>query len=278
LIYIYLCRLYEIVMRQVSISSLHPLPESLFLRALTEIKPYQSPGKNKKDEVELMFDKISGNYDLLNRLLSLGIDRNWRKKALSILIPFHPQDTLDVATGTGDLAFMTETLLHPKTITGIDLSAGMLEVANKRLKLKISGSDTKITFIKGDAEALPFDTNQYDAATVAFGVRNFADLQAGLKEMHRVLKPGSPIIVLEFTKPRIFPFKQLFNIYFKHLLPLIGAWTSGDRRAYRYLFESVQAFPDYESFNQELIKAGFSKPSYKPLSLGICAIYVAYKL
>jgi len=255
-------------------SPLH-LPESLFLRALTEIKPYQSTGKNKKDEVELMFDKISGSYDLLNKVLSLGIDRQWRKKALSMLIPCHPRDVLDVATGTGDLAFMAESLLKPESITGLDLSAGMLEIANKRLKIRKSG--TKITFLKGDAEALPFQGEQFDAATVAFGVRNFADLQSGLKEMHRVLKTGAPVVVLEFTKPRIFPFKQVFHIYFRHLLPLIGAWTSGDRRAYRYLFESVQAFPDYESFNQELIKAGFSEPSYKPLSLGICAIYIAYK-
>src|SRR6478735_8614494 len=155
------------------------LPERLFLRALTEIKPYQSPGKSKKDEVELMFDKISGSYDLLNKVLSLGIDRQWRKKALSMLIPFHPQDILDVATGTGDLAFMAESLLQPKSITGIDLSAGMLEIANKRLKALKSG--TKITFLKGDAEALPFPEGQFDAATVAFGARNFADLHSGLK-------------------------------------------------------------------------------------------------
>ena len=225
-----------------------------------------------------MFDKISGSYDLLNKVLSLGIDRNWRKKALKQLSPFNPQNILDVATGTGELAFLADSILHPKTITGIDLSAGMLEVADKRLKLRKTGeSGAKIIFLKGDAEALPFESDQYDAATVAFGVRNFADLHAGLSEIYRVLQPGAPIVVLEFTKPRIFPFKQMFNIYFRHLLPLIGAWTSGDRRAYRYLFESVQAFPDYESFNQELIKAGFSEPSYKTLSLGICAIYTAYK-
>lgn len=254
-----------------------PLPESLFLRALTEVKPYQSPGKSKKDEVEQMFDKISGSYDLLNRVLSLGIDRNWRKKALSMLIPFHPQHILDVATGTGDLAFKADGMLHPGFITGIDLSAGMLEVAKKRLEQQKKKLSSQITFLKGEAEKLPFDESHFDAATVAFGVRNFADLHAGLKEMYRVLKPGAPIVVLEFTKPRIFPFKQLYHIYFKHLLPLIGSWTSGDRRAYSYLFESVQAFPDYDLFNKELIQAGFSEPSYKPLSLGICAIYIAYK-
>lgn len=256
---------------------LYPLGESLFLRALTEIKPYQSPGRSKRDEVELMFDKISGNYDLLNRVLSLGIDRQWRKKALSMLIPFNPQHMLDVATGTGDLVFKADQILHPLTITGIDLSAGMLEIAKKRLAQQQSKLSAEINFLKGEAEKLPFEDNRFDAATVAFGVRNFADLQLGLKEMYRVLKPGAPIVVLEFTKPRIFPFKQLYYIYFRHLLPLIGSWTSGDRRAYSYLFESVQAFPDYESFNKELIQAGFSEPSYKPLSLGICAIYIAYK-
>ncbi len=264
-------------MAPLSFLLLHPLTESLFLRSLTEIKPYQSPGKSKKDEVELMFDKISGSYDLLNRVLSLGIDRTWRKKALSMLLPLHPQHILDVATGTGDLAFKADSILHPKTITGIDLSAGMLEIAKKRFEQQKNKLTADITFLKGEAESLPFKDGRFDAATVAFGVRNFADLHGGLKEMYRVLKPGAPIVVLEFTKPRIFPFKQLYHIYFRHFLPLIGSWTSGDRRAYSYLFESVQAFPDFDLFNKELIRAGFSEPSYKPLSLGICAIYIAYK-
>jgi demethylmenaquinone methyltransferase/2-methoxy-6-polyprenyl-1,4-benzoquinol methylase len=244
---------------------------------LSEVKPYQSPGKNKKDEVEMMFDRISGKYDLLNTVLSLGIDRKWRRKALLILKKENPKSILDVATGTGDLVFMASTLINPEEITGIDLSAGMLDVARKRLASTGTNTKTRISFLKGDAEALPFEDNHFDAATVAFGVRNFGDLQAGLKEMFRVLRPGSMLIVLEFTKPRIFPFKQGFHIYFKYILPLIGAWTSGDRRAYRYLFESVQAFPDFEAFTRELSKAGFSEPAYKPLSLGICAIYTAYK-
>lgn len=224
-----------------------------------------------------MFDAISGKYDLLNRLLSFRIDRIWRKKAILSLLPFHPQLLLDVATGTGDMAFMAEKLLKPTLIQGVDLSAGMLEIAHKRLAAKGKNLRSKIEFLKGDAEHLQFDNNSFDAATVAFGVRNFADLQLGLKEMHRVLKPGAPIVVLEFTKPRIFPFRQLFDIYFRHLLPLIGSWTSGDRRAYKYLYESVQAFPDFDAFNQELINAGFEKPGFKSLSTGICAIYIAYK-
>ncbi len=224
-----------------------------------------------------MFDKISGKYDLLNKVLSLGIDRKWRSKALSLLLPVKPVDMLDVATGTGDMAFMAEQILSPQNITGIDLSAGMLDVAVKRLNARTKDSSTSIKFLKGDAENLPFENDSFDAATVTFGVRNFGDLHQGLKEMQRVLRPGAPIVVLEFTKPKIFPFRQLFDIYFRHILPLIGSWTSGDGRAYKYLYESVQAFPDYDAFNKELLKAGFERPSYTTLSLGICAIYIAYK-
>ncbi len=244
---------------------------------LNEIKPYKTVHWDKKAEVEIMFDKISGKYDLLNRLLSLGIDKQWRKKALNILRPHHPKVILDMATGTGDMAFMADQLLKPDVIKGVDLSAGMLEIAHKRLASKGQKTHATIDFLKGEAEKLSFDANSFDAVTVAFGVRNFADLQAGLKELNRVLKPGSPLVVLEFTKPRIFPFRQFFDIYFRHVLPLIGSWTSGDRRAYKYLYESVQAFPDFDDFNQELLKAGFIKPSFKPLSVGICAIYLAYK-
>jgi len=244
---------------------------------LEEIKPYKTDHWDKKEEVEQMFDNISGKYDLLNKVLSLGIDRMWRKKALSCLLAVHPEMLLDVATGTGDMVFIADTLLRPKVIKGVDLSSGMLAIARKRLITKEKYLHSSIEFLKGDAEQLQFDTNTFNAATVAFGVRNFADLQAGLKEMNRVLKPDAPIVVLEFTKPRIFPFRQLFDIYFKHLLPLIGAWTSGDRRAYKYLYESVQAFPDFDAFNQELIKAGFERPGFKSLSAGICAIYIAYK-
>ncbi|HZV71583.1 MAG TPA: bifunctional demethylmenaquinone methyltransferase/2-methoxy-6-polyprenyl-1,4-benzoquinol methylase UbiE [Saprospiraceae bacterium] len=244
---------------------------------MEEIKPYKTDHWDKKEEVEQMFDNISGKYDLLNKVLSLGTDRNWRKKALSMLIPIHPEKILDVATGTGDMAFMSDKLLGPKSIIGVDLSSGMLEIARKRLKSKGGEVKGSLEFRKGDAEDLGFEANTFDAATVAFGVRNFADLQSGLKEMNRVLKPGAPIVVLEFTKPRIFPFRQLFDIYFRHILPLIGSWTSGDRRAYKYLYESVQAFPDFDAFNKELIMAGFEKPVFKSLSAGICAIYIAYK-
>ena len=224
-----------------------------------------------------MFDKISGKYDLLNRLLSLGIDNRWRKKAILSLLPHKPRIILDMATGTGDMAFMADDLLKPELIRGVDLSAGMLEIARKRLAKKGKDLHAVIEFHKGEAEKLEFTENTFDAVTVAFGVRNFADLQAALKELNRVLKPGAPLMVLEFTRPRIFPFRQLFDIYFRNILPLIGSWTSGDRKAYKYLYESVQAFPDFDLFNNELIKAGFNRPEYKSLSAGICAIYLAYK-
>jgi len=252
-------------------------PRMATFAPLTEIKPYKTAHWDKKAEVELMFDKISGKYDLLNRLLSLGIDRKWRKKALLSIKSHDPAIILDIATGTGDLAFMADELLKPAVIKGVDLSAGMLEIASKRLAARTKAAHASIEFLKGDAEALDFVTNTFDAVTVAFGVRNFANLQVGLQEIQRVLNPGAPFMVLEFTKPRIFPFRQLFDIYFRHVLPLIGSWTSGDSRAYKYLYESVQAFPDFEDFNQELKNAGFEKPAYQSLSAGICAIYLAYK-
>jgi len=244
---------------------------------LAQVKPYQSVDKDKKQEVELMFDRISGKYDLLNKVLSLGIDRNWRKKALSHLLKNPPGHLLDVATGTGDMVFMAHKMFPATKLTGIDLSAGMLDVARQRKAALSLPDEARIEFLKGDAENLPFPDATFDATTVTFGARNFGQLNKGLAEMCRVLKPGSPIVVLEFTKPRIFPVRQLFGIYFRHILPLIGSWTSGDGRAYKYLYESVQAFPDYEAFNEELIKAGFERPTFTPLSLGICAIYLAYK-
>ena len=250
---------------------------SLFLRPLTQVKPYQSVDKDKKHEVEIMFDRISGKYDLLNKLLSLGIDRKWRKKALRQLESVRPKHILDVATGTGDMIFLAENILSPESLTGIDLSAGMLEVARKRKEKLDKSTGQKIQFLKGDAENMPFEANSFDAVTVTFGVRNFGDLHQGLTEILRVLKSGAPLVVLEFTKPRIFPFRQLYHIYFRHILPLIGSWTSGDGRAYKYLYESVQAFPDFHAFNEELQKAGFERTSFTPLSLGICAIYTAYK-
>lgn len=248
-----------------------------FAAILKEIKPYQSAEKDKKQEVEAMFNNISGKYDLLNRILSMGIDISWRKKALGMLNQHSPSKILDIATGTGDMAFLAAEIIKPAEIIGVDLSQGMLDVAKKRYELKKKAFQTNIEFRKGDAEELDFSDDYFDGAMVAFGVRNFGDLNKGLRELNRVLKPGAPIIILEFTKPKVFPFRQLYHIYFKNILPLVGSWTSGDKRAYKYLFESVQAFPDFEKFTGLLKEAGFRDPVYKSLSLGICAIYMGFK-
>ena len=242
---------------------------------MSEVKPYNKGGKSKKEEVRDMFDNIAPKYDLLNRVLSLGIDQSWRKKTLSTLKNQSPENILDVATGTGDLAIMALKRLNPKKIIGIDLSRGMLDYADK--KAEKQQLTEKLTFVQGDAENLPFDNDQFDAVTVAFGVRNFGDLEKGLKEINRVIKPGGQLVILEFTKPRMFPFKQIYHTYFKYLLPTVGKFTSKDPKAYTYLYESVQAFPDFDRFTSILKDTGYKDASHKALTLGICAIYTAYK-
>lgn len=222
-----------------------------------------------------MFDGIARHYDFLNHFLSLGIDVSWRRKAIAKLADYRKGKFLDVATGTGDVALMLAKTYHDATIIGVDIAEKMLEIA--RLKAGKKGFDKQVTFEGGDSENLGFPDNTFDAVTVAFGVRNFEDLQKGLSEMFRVVKPGGKAVILEFSKPRSFPFKQLFGLYFKYLLPLIGRLQSKDKRAYQYLYESVQAFPDYDRFNAELIKAGWKMPEYQILTLGICAIYTASK-
>lgn len=241
---------------------------------MAEVKPYDEQ-RTKKEQVEEMFDNIASNYDLLNHVLTLGIDTIWRKKAIKTIVDKSPKHVLDVATGTGDFAIEVYKQLKPEKITGLDLSHEMLELGRKKMvKKKL---DQVITMVKGDSEDLQFEPDHFDAATVAFGVRNFEHLAKGLQEIHRVLQPGGQLVVLEFTKPRLFPFKQLFNLYFKHILPVIGRLQSKDSSAYNYLYESVQAFPDYDAFQAELEKVGFKNCSWKSLSLGICAIYTGYK-
>ncbi len=242
---------------------------------IKEITPYQEANTPKKVQVQRMFDRISGHYDFLNHLLSLGIDIRWRKKAISLLTPPAGGHLLDVATGTGDMALLMAKRFPDVSITGIDIAEQMLAVAKAKQQRAAHGG--QVTFTPGDCENLAFADNSFDAVTVAFGVRNYENLQKGLREMYRVVKPGGQAVILEFTKPRIFPFKQLFHAYFKYLLPVIGSLHSRDKRAYRYLYESVQSFPDYTNFNTELKKAGWRHPEYQILSLGICTIYTAIK-
>ena len=242
---------------------------------MSTVKPYDKETDSKKSQVSRMFNRIAPYYDLLNRLLSLGIDTIWRKKAINKLSKGHPQLVLDVATGTADVAIETARRLQPKKIVGLDISSEMLEIGRQKIKKK--GLDTIITLEEGDSEALPYPDHTFDAVTVAFGVRNFENLEKGLKEMKRVLKPDGQIVILEFSKPRLFPFKQLFNAYFKYILPTIGRLTSKDPKAYRYLYESVQAFPDGKDFLEILSKTGFKSNQCTPLTLGICSLYSAQK-
>ena len=237
------------------------------------VTPYG--GDSKKAEVEQMFDKIAPRYDLLNRVLSLGIDISWRKRALRYLKKENPQQLLDVATGTADVAIMATKILKPAQVIGIDISNQMLDYG--RVKIKNESFETVITLETGDSEQLRFADNSFDAVTVAFGVRNFENLEKGLAEMQRVLRPGGRVVILEFSRPHIFPFKQLYNGYFKYILPLIGRLTSRDIRAYTYLFESVQAFPEGSNFTNILTKTGFQHPVCERFTLGICSIYSATK-
>jgi demethylmenaquinone methyltransferase/2-methoxy-6-polyprenyl-1,4-benzoquinol methylase len=238
------------------------------------VKPYQADGSKKK-QVSTMFNNIAPYYDLLNKVLSLGIDKIWRKKAINLLKEDNPKIILDVATGTADVALEVAKRLQPEKIIGVDISTEML--AFGREKIEKAGLSKMITLEEGDSENMPFESNTFDAITVAFGVRNFENLEKGLIEMHRVLKPKGKLVVLEFSKPTIFPFKQLFNFYFKYILPSIGKLTSKDPKAYKYLYESVQAFPDGKNFVSKLDKIGFQSTQFISLSLGICTIYLGKK-
>ncbi len=239
-----------------------------------QVKPYGST-MGKKDEVEQMFDNISHRYDFLNRLLSVGIDVSWRKKVVKMVTETEPKTILDVATGTGDLAIALAKKNPQAKITGFDLSNGMLE--HGRVKVAEKNLSDQIEMIQGDAENMPFEDNTFDAITVAFGVRNFETLEKGLKEIHRVLKPGGKFVILEFSQPEQFPMKQLYNFYFKNILPVIGKTFSKDHRAYTYLPESVQAFPYGEKLNNILKSVNFLEPKDKKLTFGIASIYSCLK-
>jgi demethylmenaquinone methyltransferase/2-methoxy-6-polyprenyl-1,4-benzoquinol methylase len=241
---------------------------------MTTVVPYKDDTHSKKEQVATMFNNISPKYDFLNHFLSLGIDIIWRKIAIKKLKPYQPKYILDVATGTGDFA-IAALKLNPTKIIGVDISDGMLDMG--RIKLIKKKYDDKISLLNGDSENLHFDENTFDAVTVAFGVRNFENLEKGLLNIKRVLKPNSPLLILEFSKPKIFPVKQIYNFYFKFTLPLLGRLFSRDRSAYTYLPESVSAFPEGKDFIQILEKLGFKKCKNIPLTFGISSIYIAEK-
>jgi demethylmenaquinone methyltransferase/2-methoxy-6-polyprenyl-1,4-benzoquinol methylase len=237
------------------------------------VKPYDS-GQSKKEEVAQMFNNISANYDFLNHFLSLGIDHLWRKRAVKQLQKQQPKVLLDLATGTGDFAIAC-LKLRPEKIIGMDISSGMLEVGKQKMKKR--AFDNIIDMQLGDSENMPFADHTFDAITVGFGVRNYENLEKGLGEMLRVLKPGGQAVILEFSKPKAFPIKQLFGFYSKVLIPLFGKYISKDERAYTYLPESVAAFPEGAAFVAVLQKVGYQTLEPIRLSGGIASIYIGTK-
>jgi len=226
--------------------------------------------EGKKAQVEAMFDAIAPRYDLLNRVLSFGIDRRWRRKAVAMLEAEQPQRILDVATGTADLA-LEAIRLDPKKVVGVDISEEMLR--RGREKIERLGLSDRIVLQRGDAEKLPFSDNQFHAAMVAFGVRNFQDLDKGLAEIRRVLRPGGVLVVLEFSKPRAFPIKQAYAFYSRFILPRVGRAVSKNDGAYRYLPDSVAAFPDGEAFLDRMRQAGYHDLTCQALTFGIASVY-----
>lgn len=239
-----------------------------------KINPYKDSNLGKKEQVAQMFDNISGNYDGLNRVISLGIDVKWRKKVVEIVGKNKPKQILDIATGTGDLALMMADL-NPDRIVGLDISAGMLEVGKQKIA-KANLSD-KIEMIVGDSEAMPFEDATFDAITVSFGVRNFAHLDKGLQEIARVLKPTGVLVILETSNPVKFPFKQGYKLYTNLVLPTVGKLFSKDKAAYSYLSESANSFPFGEAFNNILQKNGFTHTKDTPVTFGVATIYTASK-
>lgn len=239
-----------------------------------KITPYKNSSLGKKEQVAQMFDTISGNYDGLNRVISFGIDVSWRKKVLQLVANTHPKTILDIATGTGDLAIlMTKT--NAEKIIGLDISAGMLDVGRKKIEdHKLSD---KIEMILADSENMPFEDNTFDAITVAFGVRNFENLEKGLSEILRVLKPSGIFVILETSIPEKTPYKQGYTFYSKNILPLIGKLFSKDNVAYQYLSESASVFPYGEALNNILRKTGFTSVVAQPQTFGVATIYSASK-
>ena len=237
------------------------------------IKPYHEG--DKAAQVEQMFDNIAPAYDTLNHRLSWNIDRGWRRKAIRQLAPFHPQAILDIATGTGDFAILAAEMLKPQRLIGADISEGMMQIG--RHKVQEKGMQHIISFEKEDCTRLSYPEASFDAVTAAFGIRNFADLDKGLSEMCRVLKPGGHLSIVELTTPVSFPMRQLFHIYAHTVLPVYGRLISKDQSAYSYLTKTIEAFPQGERMVEILQKAGFSEASFKRLTFGICTMYFATK-
>ena len=236
--------------------------------------PYKDSEVGKKEQVTEMFDKVSSNYDFLNRIMTFGIDISWRKHVVALVKEGNAKKVMDIATGTGDLAILLAKS-DIDDVTGLDISPGMLEIGKQ--KVNAEGLDNKIDMIIGDSEELPFEDGTFDAITVAFGVRNFENLELGLQEIRRVLKPKGALIVLETSQPSKFPVKQGFQFYSKYIIPTIGKLFSQDKSAYDYLPESAAAFPYGEKFNNILLKTGFNTSKVYPQTLGVATIYHAIK-
>ena len=240
-----------------------------------KVVPYSQSNAEKKEQVASMFDSIASRYDFLNRFLSLGIDQGWRKTAISYLKDKKINHLLDIATGTADMALMAFKQIQPTKITGIDISEGMMQYG--RIKIEQKGLTDTIQLSLGDSTAIPFEADKFDGAMVAFGVRNFANLEKGLQEIYRVLTPNSKLVILEFSQPTSFWFKPIYTFYMKWVTPTVGKLFSGNKAAYAYLNESVIAFPEGTAFLTILEQAGFKNVSQQKLSLGICSIYCASK-
>ncbi len=242
-----------------------------------KIKPYSSQGE-KSNQVEAMFDGIAPTYDFLNHAFSLGIDRGWRRKAVEALGRFSPREVLDVATGTGDFAILISRLLSPQKIVGIDISEGMMKVASEKVShLTTEQCQSEILFKKGDCTNLSFPDSSFDAVTVAYGVRNFQDLDAGLKEMLRVLRPGGHLLIVELASPPHFPMRQFFWLYSHVVMPFVGWLVSRDKRAYSYLPATMEAFPQGEVMEGILQENGFRNVEWRRFTFGICTMYLAEK-
>jgi demethylmenaquinone methyltransferase/2-methoxy-6-polyprenyl-1,4-benzoquinol methylase len=247
---------------------IEPLPHD-------HIIPFKDSGKSKKEQVAEMFNRIAGGYDRMNHVLSAGTDIGWRKKAIKRLRKEDPKMILDIATGTADMAIMACKLLNPDQVFGIDISKQMLEAGRKKVEKEQLGE--KIQLLSGDSEAINFAGNTFDAVMAAFGVRNFENLEKGLLEMLRVLKPGGQLVILEFSKPKQTGVRGLYNVYMKIVAPQVARWFKQNKEAYQYLCESANAFPERQNFINILNKLGYCDTGYKSLSLGICCIYTGRK-